>query len=700
MKLKRFFSAILSSAIIFSYLSVFNSAVFGDAFAVTASADSYICGDYEYTVNENGTAYITAYFGESLDVVVPDILDGHTVTGIFYRAFDSYDNIVITLPETIVSIARDNFWGDVTVIASEKTKIELTGYGSLFTVYLYNKDTGTAMLYLVDRSIRTFEIPETVSGYRVTKLDEYAFNYCQNITEIVIPEFISLVGEGLFAHCSSLKKVVFPENMTKISDSFFKQCTSLETIVIPEHITTIGDGAFVGCTSLEKITMHDNLTSIGDGAFSGCEKLDNVEIPESISSIGSSVFEGCAGLKNISMHDKIMSIGDSAFKECKKLEDIRIPENITSIGSSVFKGCASLKNIALHNKLISIGGSAFRECESLENIEIPESITSIESRAFESCTSLKKITLHNKLTSIGEYAFSDCSDLADITLPDSVRTIGKYAFSNTEYYNDNSNWSEGVLYISNHVIEADSDIVSDNVIIKDGTVSIAEYAFRVAHAEFVDGYHYIVKLDISTVEIPASVVSVAQDGFVNLTEGFSIKGYENTCAQTYANENDIPFISLGSASAETGVTVSGNLSGTASYTEVELVSENDTVIAVAETVNGKYIFENVKNGEYALRVSGKKCRTRDYRIKVNDIPINIDVEIFLYGDVHSDGFVDAKDATQILRYEAGLPSVFDNNDEYLKEVANVVSTDELSAKDATQILRYEAGMKSVFDTLK
>ena len=43
--------------------------------------------------------------------------------------------------------------------------------------------------------------------------------------------------------------------------------------VIPDSVTSIGDYAFYDCTSLTSVTIPDSVTSIGWGAFSCCKSL-------------------------------------------------------------------------------------------------------------------------------------------------------------------------------------------------------------------------------------------------------------------------------------------------------------------------------------------------------------------------------------------------------------------------------------------
>ncbi len=80
------------------------------------------------------------------------------------------------------------------------------------------------------------------------------------------------------------------------------------------------------------------------------------------------------------------------------------------------------------------------------------------------------------VTSIGDRAFYNCTGLTSVTIPDSVTSIGVDAFYNTEYYNNLSNWTNRVLYIGNHLIEAFDSITSHNI--RQGTKTIANSAFN------------------------------------------------------------------------------------------------------------------------------------------------------------------------------------------------------------------------------
>jgi hypothetical protein len=69
--------------------------------------------------------------------------------------------------------------------------------------------------------------------------------------------------------------------VTGITQSAFYDCTSLTSVIIPDSVTIIGDGIFNGCTGLTSITIPGNVTIIDAAAFGGCTGLTSITIPDS-----------------------------------------------------------------------------------------------------------------------------------------------------------------------------------------------------------------------------------------------------------------------------------------------------------------------------------------------------------------------------------------------------------------------------------
>ena len=292
----------------------------------------------------------------------------------------------------------------------------------------------------------------------IATIGNSAFEDCESLTSVTIPDSVTTIGSSAFESCDSLTSITIPDSVTTIGDYAFYSCDSLTSVTIPDSVTTIGMWAFCDCSSLTSVTIGDSVTTIEGSAFRGCSSLTSVTIPDSVTTIGDSAFRGCSSLTSATIPDSVTTIGDGPFAGCNGLkvfkgkfasEDGRcliidgtlnsfapaglteciIPNSVTKIGYEAFYGCHNLTSVTIPDRVTTIGDSAFRGCNSLTSITIPDSVTSIGERAFGWCFSLTSATIGNSVTTIGMYAFSDCDSLTSITIPDSVTSIGDSAFS-------------------------------------------------------------------------------------------------------------------------------------------------------------------------------------------------------------------------------------------------------------------------------
>ena len=284
-----------------------------------------------------------------------DIAIPNSVTKIGDSAFDNCNSLVdIALPEGIVTIGDSAFWNCT--------------------------------------SLRSITLPQNI-----ITIGNNAFSYCSSLTSFfgkyASSDHRCLIIDGqliAFAR-SGLTEYVIPNDVTTIGDHAFAGCYDLTNIIFSNSITTIGEWAFVNCTSLTNITLPNSITVIKKGAFSDCCSLKDIIIPNRVTTIDVAVFANCSDLASITFPDRVTSIGNRAFDRCSSLTNITIPEGVTSIGVNAFIHCECLENITIPEGVNTIGGSAFAYCESLRSIVIPKSVTTIDRGAFAYCRRLTDI---------------------------------------------------------------------------------------------------------------------------------------------------------------------------------------------------------------------------------------------------------------------------------------------------------------------
>ena len=281
-------------------------------------------------------------------------------------------------------------------------------------------------------------------------------------------------------YSKTIQNVVVEEGITKIGDSSFSMFLILSKVALPETLIEIGDNAFSGCSALVEVSIPDSVTKIGQRAFYGCINLNAIKMSENILSVGVHAFEEIGyAAENINDDYDCTYIGNvlvyydssNRYEESNTTYNILNGTRVIADGAFLDAADSGITRIILPDSVVSIGANAFLELKTLEQIVIPDGLKIIGDSAFLGCESLNTISIPASIELIGESAFENCFSLENISLPDKVFEMQSGLFYYTEYYNDESNWTDNCLYIGNHLVGFHLS-GSEGIKVREGTVSV------------------------------------------------------------------------------------------------------------------------------------------------------------------------------------------------------------------------------------
>lgn len=416
----------------------------------TPAPEVFTSGDYEYILLEDGTAEITWYSGSENELIIPEFINGISVTKISDHAFKVYNCSIeqITIPDSVTSMESNPFIRCENLVSFHVSPNHPTL--AVIANVLFEKATKKLICYPRKKAGNNYAIPQGIQ-----MIGDKAFYYCFDLTSVTIPDTVTSIGDFAFDNCFRLTSVSISGSVASIGDFAFDHCTSLTSVTIPDSVVSIGSNPFRWCYCLDSINVslnHPALTVI-DGILyeKGTNKLlcfplgktkSNYTIPQGIEAIGDSAFSGFSSLTSVSIPDSVISIGDNAFSLCTSLTSVTIPDSVTSIGNNAFENCSSLTSVTISNGITSIGSFTFYGCKKLTSITIPYGVTTIGKKAFSECDILTSIIIPDSVLAIGEEAFAN--------YPYLTATVGRDSFAE-QYCKDNGisyNYSDSLDWLN------------------------------------------------------------------------------------------------------------------------------------------------------------------------------------------------------------------------------------------------------------
>lgn len=426
------------------------------------------------------------------------------------------------------------------------------------------KDGIAITRYLFD-DVVFLDVPDTIDGKEVLRIDVYAFGYINTLKEVILPNSIIELDGYIFAGSTSITNLTIPfigsdrdHLLSGRLDYLFGEYNSkpqeLESLIITDA-KSIDEYAIQQLNSLAFLDINEGVTSIGKYGISNLQTLANVRFPNSLTyidnygfmnngissivfgdesklvSIGQGSFSGNTRLSKLVLPEGLITIKENSFKNCINLESLFIPDSVTSLGQDVFSGMSNLKELNTpfigsdRNNTISglLLYNLGNKPSSLNKLTIRDQVMLGEFGLVD-INSLEVINLPHNLSIISRYSISNLPNLKSIIIPNKVSYIGQGAISNNEqlemvYFEANSELSE----LSSYIFE--NNISLSSFILPKGIKTIGDFAFANNYSlinfdfnsnnslESIGSYAFSNARSLESISIPSNVKSIGKYGF-------------------------------------------------------------------------------------------------------------------------------------------------------------------------------------------
>ena len=453
----------------------------------------------EYTISfyiDGALADIIRTSGnETLDLPAAPGKDGYTFAGWFF------DNGTWRNELTADTYSEKPLTGDVSVYAFYE-KTEEPVLPQEYTVF-FDVDNGTPVAAVTTSRIE--KQPQTTR-------EGYTF-------------------EGWYTDKNFTEKVAFPYEVTRAQTLYAKWTRNIPAGIT---FTVDADGVLTGAEGLTESGMTVEIPSvvngiavreIGQDVFKDNKNIAVLIIPDTVERLGYRVCSGCTALREVRLSSSLRVISDEAFDGCSSLQKVNFPSTLKEIRSDAFSGTA-LTEFTAPDSLTDIWGNAFKDCTALKSVEL-NNVRNLGSGAFMNCTALESVSLSDNMEKLNDHIFDGCASLARIDMPDKPIAVSFTVLGGTAYYNNPSNWENGVLYADGYLIAVNADFAAlTEYAVKEGTKVIADNAFsgagysgKVKKITLPDGLYRIgqgafAKLsNLTEINIPESVRSIGYGAF-------------------------------------------------------------------------------------------------------------------------------------------------------------------------------------------
>ena len=288
-----------------------------------------------------------------------------------------------------------------------------------------------------------YQVKSLYIGKDITSVGVRAFYNLYYLESVTFEEgsvLKSIDGYG-FGLNSKLTEVILPETVTYIGEPAFRNCVNLTNVYIPAGVTFIGPNAFYLSTNV-------NL-NVAEGSYAESYAISKGIAYTTYEAPAQVIATGVSGDTTWTYDSKgvltVSGEGAMADYDAKgtpweayrtQIKKVVIGEGVTYVGKFAFYYCSSLSEIvfAENGALETIGWGSFGYCNKLTSVTLPASVKTLNGYAFYFCTNLADVSFASgsSLESIEQYAFKGDTGLENFYVPDGVTLIGPGAFLNCQ----------------------------------------------------------------------------------------------------------------------------------------------------------------------------------------------------------------------------------------------------------------------------
>ncbi len=251
-----------------------------------------------------------------------------------------------------------------------------------------------------------------------TSIGDYAFTYCEELTDVTLNPITVRIGEGAFSYCTTLNTVKNFNKINYVGDYSFAYTALTEANL--EYATYVGDFAFI---KEEKtpfaLTLGENIVTLGDNPFVLCEIGPFYKVVEEKWN-GQTV--ATSYLYTYDINDYVKIINGSIY--CAVPDGLELT---TYIGLDKDGKSLDKDNVKLDESTVRITAMSFLGSD-ISRITLPHSLRAIGHKAFFQCGNLQIVVFESYEAPVLEEEF----DQALYDAFENIPCVGEYEFTYSE----------------------------------------------------------------------------------------------------------------------------------------------------------------------------------------------------------------------------------------------------------------------------